>query len=261
MSDFIKNDIASRFSQRIQQRVAGTRSGRFDLKLSDWEITGNHEARIMVAYSKEMGFPKRTQLDEWVTSSFNGNLRLVLETLRNYPDYNVVTAFVRKQLRKRPIKHVNAMLAVGKNSYMDDEKTVWEVLTSRDGERYLARAESDDLGEILALRQAEERTASVHHRLRLAHLVTAGVHSLEPGDRVRFHYEGIIQQGEVGKVGKENVTVKANGKSVTVDSLNILDVYEKAPKAKAEQRKFLVDFFTRAYGDKAFAEKFVNVGD
>jgi hypothetical protein len=261
MSNFISDDIASRFSERITKRVAGTRSGRFDLKLSDWEITGAHEARIMVAYSKEIGFPKRSELDSWTTSSLNGNVSLVLETLRNYPDYNVVTAFVKTNRRKRPVQHTAGMIAVGKDSYMDDEKTVWEVLTSRDGDRYLARAESDNLSEILSLRQSQERTASVHHRLRLSDLVTAGVHSLEPGDRVRFHHEGIIQQGEVGKVGNENVTVKSNGKSLTVDTLNILDVYEKAPKAKAEQRKFLVDFFTRAYGDKAFAEKFVNVGD
>jgi hypothetical protein len=262
MSDFIKNDIASRLSARMNQRVASTRTGRFDLKLADYGVTSPHEARIMVAFTKEMGHPKRSELDQWTTSSFNGNVSLTLESVRLYPELNVVTAFVRKNRRYRPIEDVQKykMLSVGKAKYMDEEKSIWEVLT-QGNDRFLARAEKDDLDEIMRERMSRERTASVHHRLRLTDLVTAGINSLEPGDRVRFSYEGILQQGEVSKVGKDNVTVKANGQSLTVDRLAVVDVIEKAPKAKAEQKKFLVDFFTRAYGDKAFAEQFVGKGD
>jgi len=262
MSDFIKNDIASRLSTRLNQRVASTRSGRFDLKLTDYAITSPHEARVMIAFTKEMGHPKRSELDQWATSSFNGNVRLTLESVRLYPELDRVTAFVSKNRRFRPMEDVQShkMLSVGKAKYMDSEKVIWEVLTDGN-ERFLARAEKDDLDEIMRERLSRERTASVHHRLRLVDLVTAGINSLEPGDRVRFSYEGILQQGEVSKVGNDTVTVKANGQSLTVDRLAVVDVTEKAPKAKAEQKKFLVDFFTRAYGDKAFAEKFVNTGD
>lgn len=256
MSDF-KNDIASRLSQRLSARVANTRSGRFDLKLLDYAVTSPHEARIMVAFTKEMGQPRRSELDQWTTSSFNGNVSLTLETLRLYPELDVVTAFVKKNRRYRPADDAGMMLAVGNAKYMDDEKVIWEVLT-RDGNRFLARTEQDDLDEIMRERMTHERTASVHHRLRLADLVTAGINSLEVGDRVRFSYEGILQQGEVSKVGKDNVTIKSNGKSLTVDRLAVVDVEEKAPKAKAEQKRFLEDFFTRAYGDKAFAKELVD---
>ena len=260
MSNFIKNDIASRLSTRMTQRVASTRSGRFDLKLADYGVTSPHEAKVMVTFTKEMGAPKRSELDQWVTASFNGNVTTTLETVRLYPELNVVTAFVSKNRRYRPVDDTGKMIAVGKARFMDDEKVIWEVLT-RDGDRFLARAEKDDLDEIMRERLSRERTATIHHRLRLSDIVTAGINSLEPGDRVRFSYEGILQQGEVSKVGKDNVTVKANGQSLTVDRLAVVDVTEKAPKAQAEQNRFLVDFFTRAYGDKAFAEKFVGKGD
>jgi len=261
MSDFIKNDIAARLSQRLTARVAGTRSGRFDLKLTDYEVSSPIEARIMVAYSKEMGFPKRAEIDEWATSSFNGNVRLVLETLRNYPELNVVTAFVGKNRTYRPLTASKGMMVVGKAKFLDSDKTVWEVTTTRDGERFLARAEKDDLEEILKLRMTKERTATVHHRLRLADLVTAGIHNLDPGDRVRFSYEGILQQGGVSTVGKDNVTIKANGQSLTVDRLAVVDVYEKSQKSKAEQDAYLKKIFTEMYGDEAFANALVDVGD
>jgi hypothetical protein len=261
MSDFIKNDIAARLSQRLTERTASTRCGRFDLKLHDYRVNSPIEAKIMIAYSKEMGFPKRSEIDEWVTSSLNGNARVVLETVRNYPELNVITAFLSKNRLYRPLSASKGMLVVGKARYMDSDKVIWEVSTNRDGEKFLARAEKDDLDEILKARLSKEHSASVHHRLRLDNLVTAGIHNLEPGDRVRFSYDGILQQGEVSKVGKENVTVKANGQSLTVDRLNVVDVYEKSPKSKAEQDAKLREFFERAYGDKAFADELVDVGD
>lgn len=260
MSDFVRNDIATRFGKKMSERVAATRSGRFDLKLYDYKVTTPYEARILVAYSNNLGTPKRSEIDEWATTSFNGNAVVDLKTLRNYPDHNVITAFVRKVRRMRPLSDHTKMITTGNARYMDDDKTIWEVMT-RDGQRYLARAEKDDLEEILRIRQTQERTASIHHRIRLRDLVTAGIHDLEPGDHVRFSYDGILQQGEVSKVGKENVTIKANGKSLTVDTMSVVDVVEKSPKAKAEQDKFLREFFEKAYGDKAFADELVDVGE
>ncbi len=260
MSDSITSRIAARFGDQVNRRVASTRSGRWDLKLADYKVISPREARIMVSYAQEMGVPKRSQVDAWTTSALSGHMRMTLETLRHYPDVHVVTAVVCRNQRMRPFEDSKGMIATAKTKFMDDERVIWEVQSSKSGERYLSRATKDDLDEILRERQARERTASVHHRLRLDDLVTAGINSLEPGDKVRFSYEGILQQGEVSKVGKDNVTIKANGSSVTVDRLAVVDVYEKSPKAQAEQEKYLVDFFTRAYGDEDFAKKLVDTG-
>ena len=261
MSDFTFSNMEARLQQKLAERTAKTRSGRWDLKLADYEVLNGHEARIMVAYDRSQGFPKRTQMDEWVSSSFNTNVRVVLETLRNYPDVNVVTAVVARNQRLRPVKDAQNMLRTSATQYIDDEKVIWEVRSNGNGERYLSRATKDDLEEILGERQRRERTASLHHRLRLADLVTAGIHNLEPGDKVRFSYDGIMQQGEVSKVGNDNVTIKTSGKPVTVDVLAVVDVYEKSPKAQAEQDKFLKEFFEKAYGSKDFANALVDSGN
>lgn len=259
MSDITKS-ISARFNARLSQRTASARSGRWDLRFADYEILSPREAKVMIAYTKEMGSPKRSEVDEWVMASFNGNVSLVLESLKDYRDHNVVTAFVRKLERKRPLKDAEKMLSVGKNRFSDGD-IVWDVVTGENGERFLSRASKDDIRAIMDVRLHTERTASIHHRLRLSHLVTAGIHNLEPGDKVRFSYEGILQQGDVSSIGKDNVTIKANGKSVTVDRLAVLDVYEQSPKSQAQHNKFLVDFFTEAYGDPGFAKKFVGKGE
>jgi len=261
MSDLLTKNMEAQLQKKLNRRVASTRSGRWDLKLADYEVLNGREARIMVAYAPEMGFPLRNQMDEWVGASFNGNMRLILESLRIYPDVNVITAVACRHQRLRPIEDADKMLRTSSTKFMDDEKVIWEVLSNRDGGRYLSRASKDDLEEILRERQSRERTASVHHRIRLSELITAGIHNLEPGDKVRFSYEGILQQGEVSKVGNDNVTIKGTGKPVTIDILAVVDVYEKSPKSKAEQEKFYKDFFTKAYGDKSFADQLVNVGD
>jgi len=261
MSDFITKKMEEKLQKKLSQRVANTRSGRWDLKLSDYEVLSGREARIMVAYTKEMGCPKRSQMDEWVNASFNGNMRLVLESLRNYPDHHVVTAVACRHQRLRPYSDSANMLRTSSTQFMDDEKVIWEVMSNKDGERYLSRASKDDLDEILRERQVRERTASLHHRLRLADLVTAGIYNMEPGDKVTFNYEGILQQGEVTKVGKENVTIKSNGKGVTVDLYAVVDVYERSPKKEASKDKDLEKFFTDAYGSKEFAKKLVETGD
>jgi hypothetical protein len=52
MSNNIQRDIFSRFEKKIAARTASTRSGRFDLRLSDYEVlSGKREARVLVAYA------------------------------------------------------------------------------------------------------------------------------------------------------------------------------------------------------------------
>lgn len=261
MAKNISNDIASRFSSRIKQRVASTRSGRFDFRLSDYEVADKSEARILVAYTKEMGTPKRTQLDEWVTSSFNGTFSLALETLKNYPDLSAVTAMVHKNERYLPFERTAGMVAVGSNRYMDDD-SVWEVRQTDAGERLLVRVAKDDIDMILSERQSRERTASIHHRLRLADITDAGVADLDLGDRISYMHLGMVQRGEVAYVGDDTVHVKDvfnASKTRTIPKTAVIDVHEKSPKARKAHEAFLVDFFTKAYGDAAFARTLVTL--
>jgi len=269
MSKNIPNDIISKFNERINQRVASTRSGRFDLRLSDYEVLDDRDATILVTYENNMGFPKRSQLDEWVTSSFNGQMILDIESTRIHSDVNAVVAMVHKNEIKRPVEHTANMIVVSKSRYMDDDQAIWEVRSDNNGGRYLVRVAKDDIEAILHERQVSERTASIHRRVRLSDIRTAGITDLEVGDRIAYMgIGGILQRGEITHVSDEMVHVRAPGNSTTAtssgpgDKVNInkvIYVYEKSPKSKKAQDSALIAFFTKAYGSAEFARKLVTL--
>lgn len=257
----IQKDIFSRFEKKIAERVANTRSGRFDFRLSDYEVLpGKREARILVAYAQELGTPKLQQLDEWVTSSFGGRLVLELETPRVHADARAVVALVRTNEVLRPEEHKTRMIVASPNRYLDRDKSVWEVRKNDAGDRFLVRVADDDMEEILRERQARERTASLHHRLRLADVRQAsGNPEVEVGDRVSYMFRGILQKGEITHVGDDLVHVKVAQDTRKIPKENVVDIFEKSPEAKKDQTSFLVRFFTEAYGDPNFAKTFVTL--
>jgi len=269
MSKNIPTDIISRFNERITRRVASTRSGRFDLRLSDYEVLDDRDATILVTYNQGLGFPKRSQLDEWVTSSFNGQILLDIESTRLHSEDNAIVAMVHKNEIKRPIEHTASMLVVSGSRYMDNDQVIWEVRSNDSGDRYLVRIAKDDIEAILRERQVDERTASIHHRVRLSDIHTAGISDLEVGDRIAYMGKGgILQRGEVTHVSDEMIHVRAPGNSTVATSSGpgdkvkkekVIYVYEKSPKSKKSQERFLVDFFTKAYGDADFARKLVTL--
>ena len=268
MSKNIPTDIISKFNERMNKRVASTRSGRFDLRLSDYDVLDDREATILVTYDKGLGIPKRSQLDEWVTSSFNGQMLLDVKSTRVHPEVNAVVAIARKNEIRRPIEHTAELLVVGKDRYRDDSQAVWEVHSNDNGDRYLVRVAKDDIEAILRERQTDERTASIHHRVRLSDIRTAGITDLEVGDRVAYMCKGgILQRGEITHVSDDMIHVRAPGNSTNaathpsdkVKKEKVVYVYEKSPKSQKAHDRFLVDFFTKAYGDAEFARKFVTL--
>lgn len=257
----ITKDIFARFEQKIAQRVASTRSGRFDLRLSDYEVLpGKREARVLVTYARELGVPKLSQLDEWVTSSFGGRMVLELETPRVHVEANAVMALVRTNEVYRPEEHARKMIVTASNRYMDRDKSIWEVRKNDSGQRFLVRVADDDMEAILRERQAMERTASLHHRLRLADVRAAsGNPEVEIGDRVSYMFRGILQKGEVTHVGDNTIHVKIAQETRTVPKENVVDIFEKSPAAKKDQTAYLTKFFSEAYGDPEFAKQLVTL--
>ena len=155
MSKNLPTDIISKFNERMNKRVASTRSGRFDLRLSDYDVMDERDATILVTYDKGLGVPKRSQLDEWVTASFNGQMILDLKSTRVHPEVNAIVAIVHKNEIKRPVEHTASMIVVSDSRYMDDTQAIWEVRKGENGERYLVRIAKDDIEDLYLLLRFE----------------------------------------------------------------------------------------------------------
>ncbi len=260
-----KNSLMGRLTKRLRERVASPSTkgqttepiDRFDIVLWDHEVIGPHEARILLGFSESLGVPNRADVEQFVVANFGGSLRTVMETLRHHVDENLITATVVKIPQVRPESHAETMIRTGKNTFMDQREKIWEIRKTDNGDVFLARIEKEDIDELLKRKEQTSHTASYNRRPRLANLRTAGITDLAVGDRVSFINGGGVQYGKITKVTEDNVTISADGQLFTLPKTSVIQVREESPATKKEHDKFLVDFFTQAYGDEGFAKKLV----
>ena len=259
MSDFLSN-IERRLNRRFSERVASTRSGRPDFYLSDWEVVDDHSAKVLIGYNRNFGVPRSSQVDQWVISTFNSELRLALESLRNHPRLDAVVGIVVRQPELAPPEYAERMApihasATGTERYVDDDNRIWEAMADDNGNKFLVRIARDDIAAILTERQRKIRQGTAHRRPRLEHLRQAGSMSYDVGDRVMYIDRGIRQFGEVVHVGEKVIHVKNNDEKVVVALGDVIDITEKSPAAEKESQARLIAFWTQIYGDPDFAKK------
>lgn len=169
------NRILSNFSTRMADYATETRCGRVNLKMTDYEMLSPDEATILLQYTRGAGVPKRTQIAEWVTASWNGALRVAGESILHYPDQQLITANLRSTNLQMPMdeRFVGRMMRVG-SSYIDSDEAIWEVRENDTG-KYLVRKTADNVETLLEERVNRMKLGSTHHLPKLAHLVTAGI--------------------------------------------------------------------------------------
>jgi hypothetical protein len=262
MSNEILMRLGQAFQEKVSKDVNTSRSGRYDLYLADWTRVGPTEAKVLIGYSKHLPVPSRMKVTQWVVSAFNGLLDLKLETLRHHKEQGAISSIVAGTLQHRaPVEFAEHMVPIGADRYADTnggERTIWTVI-EEDGQRFLVREATEDINAILEQRQRHVKSSMGAWNAPSFSTVTAGVTQLDVGDRVKFYMNNIVQQGVIKNVGPNVVKIEVNGAPQAVPPDAVFSVEEKAPNAMKDKQKFLIDFFTKAYGDPAFAKKFVTL--
>jgi len=257
--------FTSRLEQRFQQKIAGSRadsldqSPRFDLVLWNHEVSGPHSASALFGFNPNLGIPKKADIDQWIITKTNAQMRIVPESVRLHPEKALMVAEVIKIPQKRPLEHKASMIGVTAGTFMDEKEALWEVRKSQDGNEYLARIEREDIDALLSACEKQTKSASVANRPKLAHLREAGIVDVSIGDHVVFLKEGKTYHGKVTAINGDKVKIALSDKEEEAMKADILDVKETTEEFKKSQRETLIDFFTRAYGDKAFATELVDV--
>lgn len=257
--------FTSRLEQRFQQRIADSSSDsldqnpRFDLILWDHEISGPHAASVLIGFNQNLGVPKKSDIDQWIIKTTNAQMRIVPESVRLHPEEALIVAEVVKIPQKRPLEHKASMIAVTAGTFMDEKEALWEIRKSQDGNKYLARIEREDIDALLKEREKQTKAASVAARPKLAHLREAGIVDVSIGDHVVFLKNGKTYHGKVKSINGDKVKIALSDKEEEAMKADILDVRETTEEFKKSQREKLIDFFARAYGDKAFATELVDV--
>jgi hypothetical protein len=258
MSDIAKR-MTSLLRDKITEHERGTRCGRIDLELADYNRVAPHQYELLVEYSRERGAPTSSQLNEWVMAAFNGGFRMNQATVRNHPELSVVRAHVQENSFHLPASRTAGMVKLGGGRFMDTDRNQWEVRPGPNGENVLMRSSDvrvEDLLEERISRQREGRYA----RVMLDQIKTAGVASLESGDTVLY---GEPEGGQLQKVGViEKVSakdVKIRGREGSLPRSYVIDIVDKNSAAKKRDDKMMIDFLAEYFfaGDKATAKKAV----
>jgi len=251
--------LNAKFNQRMAKVAQKTGKSRFDLCLWHHKMADKRTAKVLVGFNPELGIPKRMDIDRFFTASFDGQLRVMLETIELHPEDKLITASVFKIPQVVPEEYVRqGMVKVGVSQWQDENNAIWE-LREKDGARFLARLETENLDELLKDHEKTTRTASYHKRPRLDDLRTVGYSAVDVGDKVAFTHQGSVLEGQVLAVDGDKVKIEANG--VTIDTLrpSVMNVVEAAEGDKKMSEQELIDFFTKAYGDRGFATKLVKL--
>jgi hypothetical protein len=192
-----------------------------------------------------------SQTSEWVTSTFNGHFRLAMESVRNHPEMNCLTAIISENVPMLPAYRKAGMAAIGAARYMDGERHVWEIQKNEKGDDFLIRVATDDMDAILKERVSRQRS-NRYARVTMGSLKTAGIANPDVGDRVVYFDKGLQQQGELVGVGKDNVKIKVRDEVKTIARSNLVDIVSKSPEAKKKQQEDLKQFWLDCYGDEGF---------
>lgn len=256
MSDVAKK-MTAMLRERIERHERNTRCGRVDMELADYDLIGPHDAKIMIEYSRERGTPTASQVNEWVTASFNGHFRLNLATLRDHPELGALTGIIRENQVPMPIEKSASMLRIGGGKFVDAQENTWAVEEAEDGQKFLVRASDAKIEDILEERIKRQRDGR-YARLNLAMVRTAGTASLEVGDTVLYSEPGGGQLQKVGELSAVSAkTVSIKGREGSIPRSYVVDVIDKNAAAKAKQKKYLSDFWAEHLfaGDKSIAKK------
>jgi len=244
MNKIIATKIAKKLKEKIERDERLTRCGRLDMRLADYERIGDTEYRIMVEYSPERGTPTQTQMMEWVTTTFNGNLRPLVASFRSHKDLNAITAICEEVRLPLPAYKANSMLPVGAGRFASTDGSTWSMQTIG-GEKVLVRERQEEMEEILESRIDRNRNGR-YARVHLGMVRTAGTLNVEVGDKVIYVVPGggmLQKHGVVSSISGDSVKIKGQSNPIPKDY--IVDILEKNPAAVEKHNKFLSEFFDK----------------
>lgn len=243
------NKMGARLLEKIADHEARTRCGRIDLAFVDYEMLDPHNAILMLEYQPGLGAPKRSQVEDWVQSTFRGRFRPAATTLRHHVREGVVTLVVTEVAETLPHDRAAGMVRMGAARLMDDQFRTWEVTKNAQGERHLKRLQQDDVEAILQERLTRRR-AGRYAAVDLGVIREAGVANPDVGDSVIFFDPAmaIQQAGEITAITADTVTVKGKVGSTKIPRGMIVDITARSGKAMAAEDAELKKFWADAYG-------------
>lgn len=240
--------------------ASGGNFARNDLYVCDVQRIDHEKCAALIAHDPALASPKVDDVYGWVKATFNGALVPQMSTFKVHPYEKCVSVVLTANALTRPESDKSTMRAVTATLFSEDRTaSMWALVTSGDGRKYLVRNREEDVGDIVARVQRR----NPHNADAKLASVKLAAPACDVGDHVKFfgpRNESLY--GEVTNCSGEYVTIKTphDGQSHTVSKYSVSEVTQKGPDAQARERAKLEEFFAVAYGSREFAQQFTQRG-
>jgi hypothetical protein len=233
---------------------------RGDLYISDYRPIDSKCAQLLVAYSSAFGLPNVDDVLNYVLKFSEGKMIPATETLKVFEKHNCTSVIAMLHTQTRPLSDSDKMCAVVQGSlYIDSEiPATWEVV-DREGTKYLARVEKEDIATIIKSRKSRMQmrpSSSVTFAQLSASYAVASTPQVD--DTVKFINRDRIWEGKITKLNSIQASIKVGEVTMEVEPKAIFEVAVLGAKSKGAVDKKVLEYYRKLYGDDYVKKLFPN---
>ncbi len=253
----IQSAIAKKLENRIQEQVGH----RVDLSVADFMKMSPTSAKFMVEFDGDRK-PTSDEIGDFFIRQYSGKVVPDLTTAKIIPTENVIVVVATMVNYNRPFADSAKMKQVIAGYQYFDEKLQesWNV-QEVNGTKVLSRKLKEDIGSIVEARRKvmmNKSSKKTFASLKATSAALKSVAHLDIGDLVVAYHNGRQYENcEVTKASASNLELKYGDKLLKVDRSAVIEVTAKADAIASRDDAKLVDYFTKAYGDRDYAKKLV----
>lgn len=253
----MQQSIASRLADKVSQNVGH----RVDLAVSDYYQINPTTARFMLEY--EGKHPSSEEITDFFVRKFSGKVTPDMSTAKVVTKEQVIVVVANMVNYHRNVDDSKKMKTViAGYQYFDEAlQETWEV-KDVNGTKVLARKLKDDISSIVEARRKvmmDKNSKRTFASLKATAALLQSIILVGEGDIVRAYHNGkALDNCEVLKVTADMAELKTKDGQVKVDKSAILEVLAKSEESLLKEDEKLVEYFTKAYGDREYAKKLVS---
>jgi len=249
-------------SEKLQARLAEKLNNRLgyrgDLHIADYQTISANIAKVLLAFSTNLGNPTGDDLRSFFLKNFDGKLAPRMETAKVHSSEGAISVVAEKHVLKRQIEDKDQMVQIVANTrYLDSQMNeTWEVKSGSDGQKFLVRVAADNVGDMLAERRKRMQVQA--RNMSIASIMSAGHNLIEVGAIVKVMIDNQVVSGaEVTQVLAEEYKIKTATGAFSIPKEAILEVQQVSAKSDAKTDKNVEEYFATVFG-KDYAERLVH---
>ena len=252
-------DVSKSIASRLAEKVKASVGHRVDLAIADYVTMNPTTARFMLEYDGD--YPTSEDISGFFTKKFNGKVFPDMSTAKVVESQNVIIVVANMVNYHRPIQDTKMMKPVlAGYTYFDETLAeTWEV-KEVNGQKVLARKLKDDINSIVEARKRimMENSKKTFASIKATASNLRSIALVEEGDIVNAYHNGRQYNNcVVVKASSSDVELKYESNPLKVNRSQVLEVVAKASEVTAATESELIAYYTKAYGDAAYAKKLV----